>query len=210
MIRSYRFLVFLIIGVGMPAAAVAQISPADRGQGIGEADRQPLVIPSGTLVKLRPVRQISSRTTKRGDPVDLRLHEDLYVGHRVVVPAGTLVQGSVVRVKRPGFIARRSRLRIHLDTLVTRGMALDVTCADLTLKGRTTLGRKALLGVTTVAAGSVSPVAGVLVGSRSLLRRGPEIEIGPQTLFLTRFVKPLELPLQLTKSAKGSKRQQRP
>ena len=118
--KAYRFLGFLIVVVGMPAAAVAQISPADRGQVIGKADRQPLVIPSGTLVKLRPVRQISSRTAKRGDPVDLRLHEDLYVGHQLVVPAGTLVQGSVVRVKRPGFIARRARLRIHLDMLVSK------------------------------------------------------------------------------------------
>ena len=210
MSKAYRFPGFLIVVVAIYAAAVAQISTADNGQIIGKVDRQPLVIPSGTLVKLRPVRQISSRTMKRGDAVDLRLHEDLYVGHRVVIPAGTLVQGSVVRVRRPGFIARRSRLRIHLDTLVTRGMALDLTCADLTLKGRTTLGRKALSGVTTVAAGSVSPVVGVLVGSRSLFRRGPEIEIGPQTLFLTRLVKPLELPLQLTRPAKRPKRQQKP
>ncbi len=208
MIQSYRFLGFLVVAVSIPA--VAQISTADNGQVVGRAGRQRLVIPSGTLVKLRPVRQISSRTTKRGDRVDLRLYEDLYAGHLLAVPAGTLVQGIVVRIKRPGFGARRSRLRIRLETLITRGTALDVTCTDLTRKGQTTLGRKALSGVTTVAAGSVSPVAGVLVGSRSLLRRGPEIEIGPQTLFLTRLVKPLQLPLQLTRSAKGSNRQLKP
>ncbi len=210
MIRVSEFLSFLIVMVVMPAAAVAQISTADSERNRGKAHGRHLVIPSGTLIRLTSIRRISSRTTKRGDPVDLRLREPLFVGHRVIVPAETLIQGSVVRIKRPGFIARRARLRIHLDTLILRGNAFDVSMTDLKVKGGTTLGRKALSALKTAATRSVSPAAGVLVGSGTLTRRGPDIEVGPRTFFLTRLVEPLEIPLEMTRPAKGFKQQCRP
>ncbi len=206
MIRVSRFLSFVIVTVVMPAATVAQISTAGGERKRINAQGPRLVIPAGTLVRLTLIRGISSRTTKPGDPVDLRLREPLFVGHRVIVSADTVIQGSIVRIKRPGFVARRSRLRIHLEALILRGNAFDVSMTDLKLKGGTTLGRKALSALKTVAAGSVSPAAGVLVGSGTLTRRGPDIEAGPRTFFLTRLVEPLEIPLEMTRPAKSFKR----
>ena len=200
---------FLTAALTIPMAARAQMGDARHGQDPTRAGRHSLFLPAGTLLKLKPVRSLSSNSVKQGEAIHLRLQEDVFAGPAAVIPAGTVVEGSIVGVRRPGFIARRSRLRIHLDALVTRGVALDLTCADLRLKGATTLGKKALSGMTTVAAGSVSPVAGVLVGTR-LLRRGPEVRIGPHSLLVTRLLEPLEIPIQLSGPPGCSRKRQKP
>jgi len=60
---------------------------------------------------------ITTRTAKPGDFVYLRTAMPVAAGGRVLVPAGSYVQGTVVSAVRPGRVKGRGELAIRLETL---------------------------------------------------------------------------------------------
>ena len=85
-------------------------------------------IPAGTHVLLRMENSISTRSAEEGDFVYLRTASPVAVNGRIVVPAGSYVQGVVVHTKRPGRIKGRAQLGIRLETLtLPGGQSLRIT-----------------------------------------------------------------------------------
>jgi hypothetical protein len=74
-------------------------------------------IPPGAHVLLRMENTLTTRTAKPGDFVYLRTATPVAAGGQIIVPAGSYVQGAVVRAVRPGRVKGRSELSIRLDTL---------------------------------------------------------------------------------------------
>lgn len=74
-------------------------------------------IPSGTHVLLRMMNSINTRTANEGDMVYLQTAMPIAVGGGIVVPAGSYVQGTVVRAKKSGMVKGRAELGIRLETL---------------------------------------------------------------------------------------------
>jgi hypothetical protein len=74
-----------------------------------------VLLPEGTEVTLRMAQDISSRTARPGEPIELRLDEDLSVGDAIVAKAGARALGEVVQVKRPNFWGEAGEvsLRVH-------------------------------------------------------------------------------------------------
>ena len=94
-----------------PAAASATVAPAGVSAKI-------LTIPSGTKVPLALKQAISTRNAKEGDPVYCETTFPFVVDDRIVIPAGTYVQGKISRVQRPGRIKGRAELLMHFTSMI--------------------------------------------------------------------------------------------
>jgi hypothetical protein len=74
-------------------------------------------IPAGAHLLLRMVNSVNTRTAQEGDYVYLRTASPVVVDSKIVVPAGSYVQGVVSRAKQSGRIKGRAELGIRLETL---------------------------------------------------------------------------------------------
>jgi hypothetical protein len=74
-----------------------------------------LLLTEGTEVSLRMAQDISSRTARPGEPVELALAEDLKVNDTVVAKAGARALGEVVQARKPDFWGEAGEvtLRVH-------------------------------------------------------------------------------------------------
>jgi hypothetical protein len=74
------------------AAAQAQAAP----------DQAPITIPAGTRLSLVLANTVDSRNTKTGDQVSAQVTTPVVADNKVVIPAGTFVQGRAQKLTRRG------------------------------------------------------------------------------------------------------------
>jgi type IV secretion system protein VirB10 len=98
--------------------ATAASSPATPAVTARPASSSTLTIPSGTKVPLALKQAISTRNAKEGDPVYCETTFPFVVDDRIVIPAGTYVQGKISRVQRPGRIKGRAELLMHFTSMI--------------------------------------------------------------------------------------------
>jgi hypothetical protein len=77
-----------------------------------------LTIPVGTQIPLTLKQAISTKTAKDGDPVYAEVAFPYVVDERIVIPAGTYIQGKVERVQRGGHIKGRAEVLIHFTSMI--------------------------------------------------------------------------------------------
>jgi hypothetical protein len=77
-----------------------------------------VTVPAGTKVMLVLKNSISSKNAKKGDGVYLESSFPITQDGRVVIPAGTFVQGVIDEVKRPGRVKGRGEILMHFTSLV--------------------------------------------------------------------------------------------
>src|SRR5580765_486299 len=70
----------------------------------------PVTLPEGTTLPLLLDAAISSATSRAGDHIVARLAEDVRVGEKVVVPAGSEVRGQVTAAVPSGRVKTRAHL----------------------------------------------------------------------------------------------------
>jgi hypothetical protein len=104
--------VFLLAGV-----AVAQSTPAPAAPAV-ESGKPALTIPAGTMIPLSLKQAISTKTAKDGDPVYAETAFPFVVNERVVIPAGTYIQGKIERVQRGGHVKGRAEVLIHFTSMI--------------------------------------------------------------------------------------------
>src|SRR5664279_4571001 len=75
-------------------------------------------IPAGTKVPLVLAQGITSKTAKEGDPVYAQTTFPVTQNNRIVIPAGTYVQGVVRRVVRPGRVKGRAELQMSFTSMI--------------------------------------------------------------------------------------------
>src|SRR5271166_1210658 len=106
--------VLLLAGI-----AAAQSSPAPNAAApSADAGRPVLTIPAGTRVPLSLKQAISTKTAKDGDPVYAETAFPYVVNDRVVIPAGTYIQGKIERVQRGGHVKGRAEVLIHFTSMI--------------------------------------------------------------------------------------------
>ena len=76
-------------------------------------------IPRGTVLQVELVRDISSKTAKRGDSVPLRLVDNLIVNDVIVAPAGSRVRGVITKARRSGGLGRGGTLEFMIISVRT-------------------------------------------------------------------------------------------
>ncbi len=95
-----------------------------------------LVIPSDAVLGLQIERTVSSEMARVEDRVDARVTRDVRVENRVAIPAGSIVQGSVMEVERGGKVKERAKLGIRFHTVVLAdGTRLNIKTDSVVREG---------------------------------------------------------------------------
>lgn len=76
-----------------------------------------VLLTEGTEITLQMAQDISSRAARAGEPIELKLAEDLKVGDVLVAKAGARALGEVVQGKRPDFWGEAGEVSIRVHFL---------------------------------------------------------------------------------------------
>jgi hypothetical protein len=114
MIRAASICVLLLAGV---AVSQSTLAPNPAAPSV-ESEKPMLTIPSGTRVPLSLKQAISTKTAREGDPVYAETAFPFVVNDRVVIPAGTYIQGKITHVKRGGHVKGRAEVLIHFTSMI--------------------------------------------------------------------------------------------
>ncbi|HEY4841193.1 MAG TPA: hypothetical protein VIH78_04470 [Terriglobales bacterium] len=104
------FLTAMAFAQSSPPPAPAKTSP--------EPEKSLLTIPAGTSIPLSLKQAISTKSAKDGDPVYAETAFPFVVNERVVIPAGTYIQGKIERVQRGGHLKGRAEVLIHFTSMI--------------------------------------------------------------------------------------------
>jgi type IV secretion system protein VirB10 len=101
-----------------PAPPVAEISQKPPSEN--------LIVPSGTRMPLILHNAITTRNAHPGDPVYLETVFPIVIKDRILIPAGTYVQGEIQEAKRPGKVKGRGEIRMRLNSMILpNGYSVD-------------------------------------------------------------------------------------
>ena len=106
-----------------PASSASPAKPADNAAAkpAENASTKPapqLVIPAGTKVPLALKHAISTKGSQEGDAVYAETTFPVVLNDRVLIPAGTYVQGRISHIQRAGRIKGRAEVLMHFTTLI--------------------------------------------------------------------------------------------
>jgi type IV secretion system protein VirB10 len=94
------------------SAAPAGAMPAE------STDANVAVIPAGTKIPLSLAQAISTKNAREGDPVYAQTTFPFVVNDRILVPAGTYIQGKISRVQHAGRSIKRAELLLHFTSMI--------------------------------------------------------------------------------------------
>ena len=107
------------------ASVMAQASPAASPNSAAasastgsSARTNELVVPAGTKVPLALKHAVSTKSAREGDAVYAETTFPVVQDNRVLIPAGTYVQGRITHVQRAGRIKGRAEVLMHFTTLI--------------------------------------------------------------------------------------------
>ena len=189
---------------GDPATASAAKRPSGS---VPVPKPNPISVPAGATFPLVLETALSSETSRSGDVVVARLAEDVRVGERVVVPAGSEVRGRVTAAVPSGRVKTRARLAFNFDTLVLKAGehaigtgSLDITAGDTHKKDAATVGIGAGAGaiVGAIVVGKKGAGIGALIGGATgsgvvLNNTGKEVELHNGTRVTVRLTQEARL-----------------
>jgi len=107
----------LLFVLALSAVAIAQTEAPKADAPKPEATNQ-LLIPSGTKVPVVLQHAISTKSAKEGDPVYAQTSFPVVMDGKILIPAGTYVQGRISRVQRAGRIKGRAEMLLHFTTMI--------------------------------------------------------------------------------------------
>ena len=109
-----------------------------------EPEKIDLVVPAESVLGLQIERTVSSEVARVEDRVEARVTRDVRVGDRVAIPAGSVVQGSVMEVERGGKVKEKARLGIRFHTVVLAdGSRLSIRTDSVVREGTSPTGESA-------------------------------------------------------------------
>jgi len=105
----------------LASAAVAQDTPRTSQPGLvpgAHANTDEIVIPAGTNVPIKLENAISTKSNQQGDPVYAQTTFPVVLNERIVIPAGTYVQGRIMQIKPAPRFKGRAEVMMHFTTLI--------------------------------------------------------------------------------------------
>src|SRR5580765_2489760 len=122
-----RLLVSLLLVSGM-AWGQAAAPPATSQSGESQAPNvapsnatsypNAAVIPAGSKVPLLLKQAISTKNAREGDAVYAETAFPFVMNDRILIPAGTYIQGKISRVQKPGRSIKRAELLVHFTSMI--------------------------------------------------------------------------------------------
>ena len=101
-----------------PAAQSAPQAATENQTAPKAQDPHATVIPAGSRVPLSLAQAISTKNAREGDPVYAQTAFPFVVNERVLIPAGTYVQGKITHTEHAGRSKKRAEILIHFTTLI--------------------------------------------------------------------------------------------
>lgn len=99
------------------SAPARQVAPQTGGQNVAAPSSPTIVVPTGTAIQLTLMSSVKSKSTNAGDTVRAVVAFPVTIGTQLAIPAGTFVDGSVIRVtahpqsgQKPSFLVHFTRL----------------------------------------------------------------------------------------------------
>lgn len=206
------------VGIGTAAPACSQTSedsphltPRNRISTIAPAPPVAdkfITVPSGTKIPLTLKQGVTTKSARPGDPIYAQTAFPVTQHDQIVIPAGTFVQGEVMRVVRPGRVKGRAELQLSFTSMIfpngytvmlpgavqnTPGSTTNtVKGKEGTIQGDSSKGKDAAtIAAATVPGAGIGAIAdggkgaaigaaggGVLGLATVLLTRGPEVTLG--------------------------------
>ena len=105
-----------IVVLLLSALAAAQQAVDVRDSSVG--GQTAVTVPAGTQIPLRLAQGISTKSAKVGDAVYAQTVFPVAANDRIVIPAGTYVQGRISEIKRPGRVKGRAEFLMHFTTMI--------------------------------------------------------------------------------------------
>ncbi len=102
------------VAVGQSSSAMHVVA----SPGSAPAAPAQLIIPAGTKVPLALKQALSTKNAREGDAVYAETTFPVVFNDRVVIPAGTYVQGKISHVQRAGRVKGRAEVLMHFTTLI--------------------------------------------------------------------------------------------
>jgi hypothetical protein len=122
------FTFFLISGIALGQASdapKAENAPAGNPQTSSTsatpappADPNVVTIPAGTKIPLSLAQAISTKNAREGDAIYATTAFPFVMDNRVVIPAGSYIQGSISHVERAGHGRGRSEILLHFTSII--------------------------------------------------------------------------------------------
>jgi hypothetical protein len=151
----------------------------------------PVVVTAGTVLPVRLKETVTTKTAEPEDRVVAVMDENVSVGGKIVLPAGSEVLGSVVTAVRSGRVSGRAHLVVKFDTIRVehRTYPISVTGFDVTAESSKGKDAKIAGGATAagvvigaIAGGGEGALKGGLIGGAAggaavLATRGKEVEL---------------------------------
>lgn len=75
-------------------------------------------IPSGTVIKLKLIDPIGTRSMELGDQFDLMTMEDIRVDKSIIIPTGSVVRGSIQKINPRRMLSRGAIMYLDFDHVV--------------------------------------------------------------------------------------------
>lgn len=108
-----------------PAAPAASASPAPSNS-VGKPQPKNYIVPLGTRLPLILHNAVTTRNAKPGDPIYLETLFPVVIDNRILIPAGSYVQGEILEARRPGKVKGTGEIRLRLDSMILpNGYAVD-------------------------------------------------------------------------------------
>jgi len=85
---------------------------------VEQPDPNLAVIPAGSKIPLTLTQAISTKNAREGDAVYAQTVFPFVLNSRVLVPAGTYIQGRISHVERAGRVKGRAELLVHFTSLI--------------------------------------------------------------------------------------------
>ncbi|MGA8501353.1 MAG: hypothetical protein WB683_07385 [Candidatus Sulfotelmatobacter sp.] len=96
----------------------ASVSSPSAAPAVAAADPNALSIPAGTKIPLLLKQAISTKNAREGDAVYAETAFPFVMNERVIVPAGTYIQGKISHVERAGHGHGRAEILIHFTSMI--------------------------------------------------------------------------------------------
>jgi predicted DNA-binding antitoxin AbrB/MazE fold protein len=71
----------------------------------------------GTELEIKLIEELSSQHARVGDPVRLRVNEDIYCDNKLVIREGTKVKASVTVAEKRGMLGKSGKLDFSLNSV---------------------------------------------------------------------------------------------
>jgi type IV secretion system protein VirB10 len=123
----WAWMILLIPSLGFcqestsPQAASSQTEPAAVPPAAAAAapqDANAAVIPAGSRIPLQLKQAISTKNAREGDAVYAETAFPFVLNERVLVPAGTYIQGKISHVQRGGRLKGRAEILMHFTSMI--------------------------------------------------------------------------------------------